>query len=132
MLENRIIKMTPSQKIVIKKLLTGHFLRLVKRGSGSWYVLYDEKVNPISKVRAKTIDKLDRFLDPDQKLWKKDKNGDMTLNLNTVRQLHGKSTMKQLYKKRKDIESSGPIYKQRKANKKLNQKQVNEKISYLF
>lgn len=121
--------MTPSQKVLVSMLLTGHFLRLVKRQDKSWYVVYDAKVNPITKVRRSTVDKLDRFIDPKLKLWKKGKNGDLTLNLNTVRQLHGKNTLKKMYKQRPDIEVSGRIYKQRKRNKKL---KPNEKVHYLF
>jgi hypothetical protein len=63
--------MTEPQKIVIKKLLTGHFLRKVSRKERSWYVLYDSQYNPKLKVRAATIENLDRYMDPQKPLWKK-------------------------------------------------------------
>lgn len=121
--------MTVSQKILIKKLLTGHFLRRMMRRGKPKYTLYDKNINPILRIRPDTIEKLDRFLDPKLKLWKKNKHGDMTLSLTTVRQLHGKTTLKQLYKHRHQIEQTGAIYKTRK---KVTKTTANEKVYYLF
>lgn len=117
--------MTAAQKKIVTLLLSGHFL--VK--SRKCYTLYDEKVNPVQRIRHRSIQRLDQFIDPKMKLWKKDKAGRMTLNLNTIRQLHGKTTLKQLYKRKMSIDTTQPIYKLR--TKKVKQTH-NEKANYLF
>jgi len=122
--------MTASQKLLITKLLTGHFLRKMKRGKSYLYVLYDAKINPIQKINSRTVEKIDRFIDPKIKLWKKNKNGDISLNLSSVRQLHGRSTIKKLYKHREQLQANGAIYKTRK--KKAVKTKNDEKIYYLF
>jgi hypothetical protein len=123
--------MTHSQKILITKMLTGHFLRKQRRGKKEWYVLYDEKVNPKDKVNCKTVDGLERMMNPGKSLFKKDKHKNITLNLNTVRQLHGRTTIKRLYKQKVELLNNHTIYKARNNRKKI-KKIDNEKVSYLF
>lgn len=122
--------MTGPQKILITKLLTGHYLvHGGKRNRKDRYYLYDEKGNVLTSIRARTFDKIDRFIDPEIKIWKKTKQGIITLNLNMVRQLHGKNTIKKLYKQREQLKDPGFIYKSRKKKIKT---ATNEKIYTLF
>lgn len=121
--------MTPSQKILIKKLLNGYFLRKMKRRQKEWYVLYDADINPIEKVNAATVDKIDRFIAPQIKIWKRSHRGNITLNLNMVRQLHGRHTIKQLYKQKDSLAINSSIYKTRQRRKKIKH---DEKVNYLF
>lgn len=123
--------MTHSQKILIIKLLTGHFLRATRSNGKKCYVLYDDKINPLQKIHAKTVDRIDRFLDSDLKLWKKDKYGSITLNLSTVRQLHGRHTIKRLYKQKRELLDNHIIYKSRNNRKKI-KTTANEKANTLF
>lgn len=120
--------MTPSQKTLIKKLLTGHFLRKMDRGKGVVYVLYDSRTNPVEKIKPKTVERIGRFLDPKLKLWKKH-GGRISLNLSTVRQLHGKNMIKQLYKQKDSIATNNSIHKTRTRRKKIKN---DEKNNYLF
>ena len=121
--------MTPSQKILMSKLLCGHFLKKFSLRGKSWYVLYDEKISPLQKIRTGTVDKIDRFMDPDLKLWKKSKDGRISLNLSTVRQLHGRHTLNRMYKKKSEADANSPIYKRKSKTKK---KISNEKVHTLF
>lgn len=84
-------------------------------------------MNPVLKVRTRTVEQLNRYI---KKLWKKNKHGDITLNLNTVRQLHGRHTIKKMYKQREQLTASGAIYKQR--NKQTKKQKADEKIYNLF
>jgi hypothetical protein len=123
--------MTNAQKILITKLLKGFFLRKSKSRKGICYVLYDAKINPIERINSKTVERIDRFIDPDIKIWKTSAKGNITLNLSMVRRLHGKSTLKRLYKMKDDLNSNVRIYKTRNNKKKL--KNTNdEKANYLF
>ena len=122
--------MTVSQRRLAEKLLTGYFLRLMKRNGRTYYVLYDQKINPIMKVRRRTVKSFDRSIDPELQLWKRNIRGDISLNLATVRQLDGRSTLKRLYKKRNEINPCGNIYKNR--IKKPKKVISDEKVNYLF
>lgn len=122
--------MTQSQKILVTKLLTGHFLRKMKRRGKEWYVLYDAKINPLEKVNTATVENIDRLMD--QKLWKKDKKGTITLSLSVVRQLHGNCLIKRLYKQKDSLDTNFSIYKSRNSRRKLIKKETNEKVRYLF
>jgi len=110
--------------------VNGHFLRRQKRGKAQLYILFDAAVNPVQKIHARTVEKIDRFIDPEIKIWKKNKHGDMSLNLAQVRKLHGKNTIKQLYKKRLELNTEGAVYK--KKIKQSKNQQVNEKAYRLF
>jgi hypothetical protein len=123
--------MTNAQKILITKLLKGFFLRKSKSRKGTCYVLYDAKINPIEKINARTVERIDRFIDPEIKIWKTSFKGNITLNLSMVRRLHGKSTIKKLYKMKDELDNNLRIYKTRNNKKKL--KHINdEKVNYLF
>lgn len=106
--------MSPSQTKLIVALMSGHFLVKSKK----CYTLYDAKVNPLQRIRFKTVDKIDQFIDPKMKLWKENKRKRITLNLNTVRQLHGKNMIKRIYNGKAKPDACGPIYKQRARNVK--------------
>ena len=125
--------MTASQKILIKKLLSGHFLRATKSKGKSCYVLYDAKVNPLEKIKARTVDTIDRLIDPEIKIWKKSKKyGNITLNLSMVRQLNGHHTIKRLYKQKDSLDLNDTIYKTRGRRKRIIKNDTNEKVHYLF
>lgn len=117
--------MTTVQTKLIAALLAGHFLMRSKR----CYTLFDEALNPLQRVRFRTVDKIDQYMDPKKKLWKKDKKGRITLNLASVRQLHGRSIIKKLYKKTIKVDITGSLYKTKKRKAKT---ALNEKINYLF
>lgn len=124
--------MTPSQKILIKKLLTGHFLRVTKSRGKKCYVLFDAKINPLVKINARTVDRIDRLIDPEIKIWKKSRYGDITLNLSMVRQLNGHHTIKRLYKQKDLLDTKESIYKSRERRKRILKNETNEKVHYLF
>ena len=64
------------------------------------------------------MESIDKYIDSELKLWKKDNHGNITLNLSTVRQLHGRNTIKRLYKIRGQITNAGAIYKLKSKRKK--------------
>lgn len=123
--------MTSSQKILIIKLLTGHFLRKTRSKGKTCYVLYDAKVNPLEKVNERTVKLIDRTMDPSIKIWKINSQGNITLNLNMVRQLSGRYLLKRFYKKRASLTETNRIYKSRNHRKKV-KATTNDKVQYLF
>lgn len=91
--------MTDTAKYVIGRLLDKAYLMPWRRHTGTrCYRLFDDNGLVICNVSIALVRSLDRYLDPDKKLWKRDRYGRMTLNLSTVRQLHGKNTIKKMYK----------------------------------
>lgn len=123
--------MTNSQKILITKLFTGHYLVSYKYQGKKRYRLMASKHNSVASVRARTVDKLDQYIDSKLKLWKKDELGRISLNLNVVRQLHGRSILKSYYKNRHSLEQGLNIYKGNN-RKKLIKKTTNETNYSLF
>jgi hypothetical protein len=94
--------MTANRKYIIDRLLEGWYLVPWKRPSGAkCFRLYNNGGAPIHNFRQRTFAKLDSYVDPKIKIWKKDKLGRITLNLSSVRQLHGRSYIKQAYLKSK-------------------------------
>lgn len=88
--------MTDLQHDLIKKLFKpGFYLMTRLRHSGRrGYMLYQGNANPVdwySEANYKIV----------KEVVKKDKIGRITLNLNLVRQQHGSSLLKILYKKQK-------------------------------
>lgn len=108
--------MTWSQTILAKKLLKGFFLRRYTGRKKKGYTLFDAKVNPLEFISEKVKNGLGRFIRKD--IWKRSKNGGLTLNLNVIRQLHGNCTLKKLYKKRNDLDISGSVNTKRKSSSK--------------
>jgi hypothetical protein len=91
--------MTKTQKILVKHLLNGHYLRKwVNVNRTRCYRLYDASCNPVSNHGEKTVNGIDRRLP--YKLFKSHK-GKLSLNLSHVRQLHGRTWIKREYKKSK-------------------------------
>lgn len=86
--------MTTAQLNIIKGLLhKGRYLLPRMKHSGrQGYMLYEGNANPLYWYSCQTFNII-------RDVIKKDKDGRITLNLNDVRQLHGKSTIKILYKK---------------------------------
>lgn len=111
-------------------MLKGYFLRQQKRGKKTVYVIYDAKVNPISRVKPNIIKSLTKQVPAKIELFKYNRNKDITLNLAMVRQLHGNHLIKRFYKKRNELDIAGAIYKKRKSTKQKIQQ--DEKICYLF
>lgn len=127
-MKRRKAPITGLQRKLIAKLLQGYFLRRFRRGDRSWYVLYDQKVNPIEKVNCRVVDKMDRFLPREIELWKRDKHGNLSLNLSMVRRIDGRNPIKKMYKRREELANNEPIHQRR--TKKT--KSTNEKGSLLF
>lgn len=96
--------MTQTRKHIIDLLLTRHYLRHSVSITGTaCYKLYDPAGSPVKRVSQATIDKLDRFIDPKIKIWKIVRPGKITLNLSSVRRLHGRSYIKKAYLKTKKV-----------------------------
>lgn len=94
--------MTATRKDIIEKLLAGYYLvSWLNHNRTPCYRLYDPKGNPVKNVEAKTIDTIDRLIDPKIKIWRIVKPNKITLNLTMVRRLHGKSFIKKAYKQSK-------------------------------
>jgi len=92
--------MTDTRFNIIAKLLKGYYLIAWKSHNGTkCYRFYEPNGNPVANIQDKTIRTMDRMIDPEIKIWKKDKLGKITLNLSNVRKLHGKNTIKKLYLK---------------------------------
>lgn len=90
--------MTTMRKHIIDRLLQGCYLISWKNNNGTaCYRLYDAGGNPERNIRKATVKKLDQYIDPKIKIWKSDKAGRITLNLASVRKLHGRSYIKQQY-----------------------------------
>lgn len=120
--------MTGAQKKLIGYLVLGYFLRRVKHRRREWYVLYDPLVNPIMRIRERTVYSLDQFIDPKYKIWRYTKHRDMYFDLRVIRQLHGNTVFKRAYKA-KDQVHTGSIYKSRQKKAK---KVTDEKVYSLF
>ena len=91
--------MTPQRKYIITQLLLGGYLVGYKRLTNVMgYRLCDAKGNPLKNIYEKSVRSISKRIDPSIKLWKKDKDGRMRLNLSSVRSLHGKNGIKKLYK----------------------------------
>ena len=88
--------MTDLQHDLIKSLSKRNcYLRVRMSHGGRWgYMLCEGNANPVRWYSEKTTKII-------YELLKKDKDGKMTLNLNKVRQQHGKSLVKILYNKYK-------------------------------
>ena len=122
--------MNNAQKILVTKLLKGHFLVASISRDKKVYRLLDSKVNPIGSVSAVIVDKMDCMFSV--KIWKKDKWGRKTLNLSNVRKLHGSCTLKKMYKNREALEDFMVIKKSRNNKKIITKKDQNEKVLTLF
>jgi len=122
--------MTAAEQHIVKLMLKGHFLRQQKRGKKTVYVIYDEKINPISRVKPNFIKSLTKTVPPKIELFKRNNCDDISLNLSMVRRLHGNHLIKRFYKKRKELDTAGAIYKKRKSTKK--NIKADEKIYSLF
>lgn len=86
--------MTDAQKRLIKELLSGMYMMKKPNHKGEvMYKLYSGNVVPHRYVKAKVADKVPVF-----GLLKMDCKKRITLNLSSVRKLHGKSWIKQQYK----------------------------------
>ncbi|HTD92458.1 MAG TPA: hypothetical protein VK644_01550 [Chitinophagaceae bacterium] len=122
--------MTAPQKALIIKLLSGCYLKKSTLSTGAKsYRLYDGRGNVLLRLHARTVDSIDRFIDPKIKIWKHTPDGRITLNLWMVRRLHGKCLIKRMYKTREALQDPFNIYKPRK---KTSKPQSNEKVQYLF
>lgn len=80
-------------KVIFSHLLEGRYMAR-RQGNRHPYAIYEGKAKPIYNVSKSNW----KVLSP---LVKKDKQGRITLNLSTVRSLHGNEWLKQEYKKHK-------------------------------
>ncbi|HXS55772.1 MAG TPA: hypothetical protein VN726_06585, partial [Hanamia sp.] len=86
--------MTTNQKYLLHLLLENdHYLIKSTNHNGTdQFKLYKGNSVPVQWIRPRTAKFLNDY-------FKKDKKGVITLNLNLVRQAHGKSNIKTFYKK---------------------------------
>lgn len=90
---------TPTRRHLVSLLLSGHYIMSAPSPSGSaCYRVYDPNGNVVWRVRHATVDRLDRTINPQIKLWRIVKPGRIYLNLSSVRQLHGNNFIKRIYK----------------------------------
>ena len=89
--------MTELQYDMILQMFRGggrYLLPKINHTGRSGYMLYEGNQNPVRWYSEKTVHKIDLLL-------KKDRKKRLTMNLALVRKQHGKSPVKQLYKKSK-------------------------------
>lgn len=97
--------MNNSQKIVSQTLVQGGYLRNWLSISGKhMYRLYDSSGNPILNVRRKTVKNMEWEGDC---IFKEDKRGNITFNLQSVRKLDGRKGLKRIYKKNRKPNNFG-------------------------
>jgi hypothetical protein len=125
--------MTPSQTKLAKYLLKGYCL--VKHYTFNRKVCY-RLVNTagvtVELLQCRTVEKLRSYTKPRQKLYKRDQFGRLTLNLKTVRQLHGRCTLKQLYKARHQLKEEKELIHKKRTVKKQQKPNGDDKAIYLF
>jgi hypothetical protein len=86
--------MTETQKHIAEKLFNGYFLAIrVNPARRKMFMLYEGNANPVQYVKPSTFKHFDQM-----NVLKKDKLGRYTFNLSAIRQLHGKHTLKTMYK----------------------------------
>jgi hypothetical protein len=91
-----------SRKYIVEKLLSGHYLRSWHTHGGvPCYRLYDQEGNPIRNIRQDTVDRMDRKIDPQIRIWRVVPKGKIVFNLSAVRRLHGNNYIKKQYNKLK-------------------------------
>ncbi|GAO43759.1 hypothetical protein FPE01S_02_08650 [Flavihumibacter petaseus NBRC 106054] len=85
--------MTSSQiKLVDQLLAKDRFMILSRNHRGAVaYKIFQGRMNPVGYARTKTATAI-------WHLMKEDKKGRVTLNRTAIRQVHGNSTVKKLYK----------------------------------
>ena len=97
--------MTNRQKILAIKLLKGWCLvKDTSRKKRPVYRVLDDKKCEREVVPADVVLRMDKIINPEIKIWKVDHFGRITFNLSSIRKLHGRHTLKRLYKQREFIE----------------------------
>jgi hypothetical protein len=96
--DERTIPLTPDQKDICRKLLSGDFFL---RKMQTWnrnivYRLYDNNANPVQNYSIKKVDAIDTHFMVE--IFRKDGDGKITMNLKNIRSLHGRCWIKQTYK----------------------------------
>lgn len=93
--------MTAAAKEIITTLLAGGYLRPWKRpGGASCYRMYDAKGSPLKSVMKRTVDKMQKYIDPAIKIFKMDKrSGKIKLSPSNVLKLRRNTFIKTMYKK---------------------------------
>ena len=104
--------MTTIQREIVSKLIAGHYLVKTQNHNGFVrFKLYSLDGSPVRYCSAGIVASLDRLLTfkgqrrPNARvpksIFKKDKDGRVTLNLSNVRRLHGAHWILKEYKKQK-------------------------------
>jgi hypothetical protein len=85
---------------IAQHLVEGYGIKPWKSPTGiKCWRLYDHEMKPVANITDSAKKLLEKYLDPKMKLWKKGPAGSLTLNLKTVRQLHGRTLLNRYYKK---------------------------------
>lgn len=96
--------MTSKRKNIALLLLQGYYLKKWRNGNRVLcYRLYRPNDDPAGTISEKTIRGLGKYIDPKIKILKTGKHGKITLNLSSVRRLHGKTFIKRQYKKMRSL-----------------------------
>jgi hypothetical protein len=92
--------MTQQAKNLISDLLQGYYFLPWKRPSGAkCFRLYDTNGNPVRNIRPSTVNKVDKHIDPEIKIFKVEKKyGKITISRSMVRKLHGNHGIKRMLK----------------------------------
>jgi hypothetical protein len=103
--------MTKAGKHLIERMLQGYYMKKWKTHStgADSFRLYDASGNPVETLPAKSINSITRFIDPQKNIFKTDKFHRITLVPSNILKLHGKNSIKVMYKKarqnKKDVNS---------------------------
>lgn len=125
--------MTDEQKILAVKLLKGWCLvKTVDKKRNRCYRLLDENYLVQEIVKARVVDGIDNSVKGDLVIWKWDKWKRITFNLSTIRKLHGRHTLKRMYKMKEQLEVNHSIVKTKNNRKKLIKNNNDEKVLSLF
>jgi len=89
--------MTPTQKMIAERMFRpGYYMAIRTNHHGrKMYMLYHSNAIIDGYVLPATFKFFDQL-----GVLKKDKNGKYTFNLSAVRQLHGKNSLKKMYKEK--------------------------------
>lgn len=122
--------MTRKQKLLCIKLFRGWYIvKTINRSGHVVYRVYDEKCcvqQVITEITKRAISRRTYI-----RIWKKDSWGRITFNLSAIRQLHGKHTLKRMYKM-KDYDDEIKTFLTGSKRTKKNQTKADDKSLLLF
>lgn len=95
------LKKSTSKVLIVMLLTESRYLRhRINHNNEAGFMLYEGNATPLRFFHEKNVKEI-------KDLLKKDKKGKLTLNLNSIRQLDGRSAIKKLYKKK--LKTKAPL-----------------------